>query len=43
MNAHRDETVVSQDRTLTLEDLPFQVGELVKVIMWYAGKIHQSD
>ena len=33
MNAHRVETVISQDRRVTLEDLPFQVGELVEVII----------
>ena len=33
MNAHRVETVISQDRRVTLEDLQFQVGELVEVII----------
>ena len=33
MNAHRDETVIRQDRRVTLEDFPFQVGEFVEVII----------
>ena len=34
MNAYRVETVISQDRTLIrLNDLPFQVGESVEVII----------
>ena len=33
MNAHRVETFISQDRRVTLEDLPFQVGELVEAII----------
>ena len=33
MNAHRVETVISQDRRVTLEDLPIQVGELAEVII----------
>ncbi len=30
MNAHRVETVVREDRTVVLEDLPFQAGEAVE-------------
>jgi len=33
MNAYRIETVVNQDGTLTLKDLPFPVGESVEVII----------
>jgi hypothetical protein len=33
MNAHRIETVINQDRTLLLKDLPFQAGESVEVIV----------
>lgn len=33
MNAHRLETVVNQDGTLTLEDLPFKAGDAVEVIV----------
>ncbi len=33
MNAHRVETVISQDRTLMLKDLPFRVGESVEVLI----------
>jgi len=33
MLAHRFETTVSHDRTLTLENLPFHSGEQVEVII----------
>ncbi len=33
MLAHRIETIVRQDKTVTLENLPFQSGELVEVII----------
>lgn len=33
MNAHRVETVIRQDKTVLLEDLPFQAGESVKVVI----------
>ena len=33
MNAHRVETVISQDRAVILKDLPFRAGELVEVII----------
>lgn len=33
MNVHRTETIISQDRTLILKDLPFRVGESVEVII----------
>lgn len=33
MNAHRVETVVGSDRTLTLKDLPFNEGEEIEVIV----------
>jgi hypothetical protein len=31
MNAHRIETVLNQDRTLNLVDLPFHAGDAVEV------------
>lgn len=31
MNAHRVETVVGQNRTVVLEELPFQAGDAVVV------------
>ncbi len=33
MLAHRLEAIVSQDRTLTLENLPFHSGEEVEIII----------
>ncbi|MDE0297881.1 MAG: hypothetical protein OXN17_04565 [Candidatus Poribacteria bacterium] len=33
MNAHRVETVISQDRAVIIKDSPFRVGELVEVII----------
>lgn len=33
MNAHRVETTIDQDGTLTLNDLPFQAGAEVEVII----------
>ena len=33
MNAHRVESVISQDRAVILKNLPFRVGELVEVII----------
>ncbi len=33
MQAHRTETVVSEDGVLILRDLPFRRGELVEVIV----------
>ena len=33
MNAHRVETILTEDRKLTLEDLPFRVGDAVEVIV----------
>jgi hypothetical protein len=33
MLAHRIETIIGQDRTLTLENLPFHSGEQVEVII----------
>ena len=44
MNAHRVETVISQDRRVTLEDLPFHVGKLVEVIILQcASKRSEKD
>lgn len=33
MQAHRAEATIRQDGTLTLENLPFRVGEVVEVIV----------
>ena len=33
MNAHRIETTINQDGTLTLDGLPFQAGDEVEVII----------
>ncbi len=33
MNAHRIETILAQDGKLTLNDLPFQAGDAVEVII----------
>ena len=33
MNAHRLETVIDQDGTLTLRDLPFDAGTVVEVVI----------
>jgi hypothetical protein len=33
MNAHRIETVLSEDRTLMLQGLPFHMGDAVEVII----------
>lgn len=33
MNAHRVETTINQDGTLTLNGLPFQAGDVVEVII----------
>jgi hypothetical protein len=33
MLAHRIETIIGRDRTLTLENLPFHSGEQVEVII----------
>ncbi|MBA3246757.1 MAG: hypothetical protein H0T63_01585 [Pyrinomonadaceae bacterium] len=33
MNVHRIETTISQDRILTITDLPFQASDAVEVIV----------
>jgi hypothetical protein len=33
MNEYRVETVIEKDRTLTLDNLPFRVGDTVEVII----------
>ena len=33
MNAHRVETTLNQDGTLTLNDLPFHAGDAVEVLI----------
>ena len=34
MNAHRVETVIRQDRTVVIKDLPFREGEPVEVLIF---------
>ena len=34
MNVHRIETILNQDGTLNLVDLPFHAGDAVEVIIW---------
>ena len=44
MNGHRVETVVREDRTVVLEDLPFQAGEAVEVIISHcSSKRNEKD
>ncbi len=44
MNAHRVETVISQNRTLMLKDLPFRAGESVEVIILQrSSKLNEKD
>ena len=38
MNAHRAETVVSSDRSVTLNNLPFEEGEAVEIIVLKAKR-----
>ena len=44
MQAYRIETTLNQEKTLILEDLPFQPGELVEVIVlpYRAASTHQN-
>ena len=42
MNAHRVETVIRQDKTVLLEDLPFQAGESVEVIISHRYAKHKK-
>ena len=39
MNAHRVETTINQDGTLTLNDIPFRAGDEVEVII--LGRPHK--
>jgi hypothetical protein len=41
MNAHKVETVLSEDGTLILKQLPFHAGDAVEVIILQRGK--QTD
>jgi hypothetical protein len=41
MLAHRIETTIAHDRTLTLENLPFHAGEQVEIII--LSKPHQTS
>ena len=44
MNVHRIETVIRQDKTVVLKNLPFQVGESVEVIICHrASKRNEKD
>ena len=37
MMAHRVETILTEDRKLTLDDLPFRAGDVVEVIIRERG------
>lgn len=42
MNAHRIETILIENGTLTLRDLPFQKGDAVEVIILERRSLQQS-
>jgi hypothetical protein len=42
MTAHRIKTTVGSDKTLTLDDLPFQSGEQVEVIILSSSQLRKS-
>ena len=43
MNAHHLETVLTENGTLTLRDLPFQAGDAVEVIILERHKLQPSE
>ena len=43
MNAHHVETVLTENGTLTLRDLPFQAGDAVEVIILERHKLQPSE
>jgi hypothetical protein len=43
MQAHRIEVVVQADRKLVIEDIPFQEGQTVEVIILPAVKAHPEN
>ena len=43
MQAHRIETTIQQDGKLVIQDIPFQAGELVEVIILPIPKPHPND
>lgn len=43
MNAHRVETILTKDRTLTLQDLPFKEGDTVEVIVVERRSLRQGE
>ncbi len=43
MNAHRIETILTENGTLTLRDLPFQKGDAIEVIILERRSLRQSE
>lgn len=43
MNAHKIETVLNEDGTLTLRGLPFRAGDAVEVIILESHTLQQSQ
>jgi hypothetical protein len=43
MSAHRIEAIVNQDGKLVLEDLPFQAGDVVEVIVSKSDATSNGD
>ena len=43
MNAHHVETVLTENGTLTLQDLPFQAGDAVEVIILERHKLRTEE
>ena len=43
MNAHHVETVLTENGTLTLRDLPFQAGDAVEVIILERHKLQPTE
>ena len=43
MNAHHIETILTENGTLTLRDLPFQAGDAVEVIILERHKLQPSE
>jgi len=43
MNAHRIETILTENGTLTLRDLPFQKGDAIEVIILERRSLRQGE
>jgi hypothetical protein len=43
MQAHRIETTVQQDGKLVIQDIPFQAGDVVEVIILSVPKLRTQD